>query len=75
MDKHMNKWFSGMRLLISSPIQLLALLDLMWSPIQQLPMLNLMYYKSGYQNKDLTLMTRGDIWLTPDPQHKWKVSS
>ena len=20
-------------------------------------------------------MTRGDIWLTPDPQHKWKVSS
>ena len=36
-----------MRLLISSPIQLLALLELMWSPIQQLPMLNLMYYKSG----------------------------
>ena len=20
-------------------------------------------------------MARGDIWLTPDPQHKWKVSS
>ena len=19
-------------------------------------------------------MTLGDIWLTPDPQHKWKVS-
>ena len=35
-----------MRLLISYLIQLLALLDLMWSPIQQLPMLNLMYYKS-----------------------------
>ena len=40
-----------MRLLISSPIQLLALLDFMWSPIQQLPMLNLMYYKSGIEIK------------------------
>ena len=40
-----------MRLLISSPIQLLALLDLMWSPIQQLTMLNLMYYKSGIKIK------------------------
>ena len=40
-----------MRLLILSPIQLLALLDLMWSPIQQLPMLNLMYYKSGIKIK------------------------
>ena len=42
-----------MRLLISSPIQLLALLDLMWSPIQQLPMLNLMYYKSGIKIKKI----------------------
>ena len=40
-----------MRLLISSPIQLLALLDLMWSPLQQLPMLNLTYYKSGIKIK------------------------
>ena len=40
-----------MRLLILSPIQVLALLDLMWSPIQQLPMLNLMYYKSGIKRK------------------------
>ena len=40
-----------MRLLILSPIQVLALLDLMWSPIQQLPMLNLMYYKSGIKIK------------------------
>ena len=40
-----------MRLLISSPIQLLALLELMWSPIQQLPMINLMYYKSGIKIK------------------------
>ena len=40
-----------MRLLISSPIQLLALLDWMWSPLQQLPMLNLMYYKSGIKIK------------------------
>ena len=40
-----------MRLLISSPIQLLALLELMWSPIQQLPMPNLMYYKSGIKIK------------------------
>ena len=40
-----------MRLLILSPIQLLALLDLMWSPIQQLPMLNFMYYKSGIKIK------------------------
>ena len=40
-----------MRLLIAFPIQLLALLDLMWSPIQQLPMLNLMYYKSGIKIK------------------------
>ena len=63
-----------MRLLISSPIQLPALLDLMWSPIQQLPMLNLMYYKC-YQNKDLTLITRSDSWLTPDPQHKCRVSN
>ena len=40
-----------MRLLILSPIQVLALLDLMWSPIQQRPMLNLMYYKSGIKIK------------------------
>ena len=40
-----------MCLLILSPIQLLALLDLMWSPLQQLPMLNLMYYKSGIKMK------------------------
>ena len=40
-----------MRLLISSPIQLLALLDLMRSSIQQLPMLNLMYYESGFKIK------------------------
>ena len=55
MDKHMNKWFSVMRLLISSPIQLLALLNLMCFPIQQLPMLNLMYYKSGIKIKILPL--------------------
>ena len=40
-----------MRFLILSPIQLLALLDLMWSPLQQLPMLYLMYYKNGIKIK------------------------
>ena len=40
-----------MRLLISSPIQVIALLDLMWSPIQQLPMRSLMYYKIGIKIK------------------------
>ena len=49
--------FSEVCLLMWSPIQLLALLDLLWSPIQQLAMLDLMCYrpKSGHQNSDLTL--------------------
>ena len=59
--------FSGMLLLIWSPIQLLTLLDLMWSPIQQLSMLNLMCYKGCIKIMIWLTTTPYDPRLTCDP--------
>ena len=48
-------------------IQLLTLLDLMWSPIRQLSMLNLMCYKGCIKKMIWLTTTQYDPRLTCDP--------
>ena len=58
---------------VSHPATSLARLYVVSHPATTHAQLNVL--QNWYQNKDLTPMTRSDSWLTPYPQHKWKVSS